>query len=69
MSNASRIPHFWLANANLGISPPGTPLTIAAYVYNLFDERIEETRNRFISARTVGIHPPRTLGVRLSYSY
>ncbi|MFG6284819.1 TonB-dependent receptor [Sphingomonas sp. S6] len=69
VSDASRIPGYWLANANLGISPPGTSLTIAAYVYNLFDERIEETRNRFISARTVGIHPPRTFGMRLSYNY
>lgn len=69
ISDASKIPAYWLANANLGLTPGSLPVAITVWAHNLFDARIEETRNRFISARTVAIHPPRTIGVSLSYRY
>ncbi|ONF95736.1 Pesticin receptor precursor [Sphingomonas jeddahensis] len=69
VSDASVIPSYWLANANIGISPADMPVKVTLWVHNLFDEYIQETRNRFITARTVSTHPPRTVGVRLSYRY
>ena len=69
VSDASVIPAYWLANANLGVSPANMPVKVTFWVHNLFDEYIQETRNRFITARTVSTHPPRTFGVRLSYRY
>lgn len=68
-SDASVIPSYWLANANLGITPAGSPVSLTVWAHNVFDARIEETRNRFISARTVSVHPPRTIGVTLAYRY
>ena len=68
-SDASTIPSYWLANANLGISPPDAKFKVSLWVHNVFDSYIEETRNRFITARTVSVHPPRTVGARLSYRY
>ena len=66
-SDASMIPSYWLVNANLGISPANTALKVTIWAHNLFDAYIQETRNRFITARTVSTHPPRTIGARLSY--
>lgn len=68
-SDASMIPAFWLANANIGIAPPATAIKLTLWAHNVFDAYIEETRNRFITARTVSPHPPRTIGARLSYRY
>ncbi|MBA16177.1 MAG: TonB-dependent receptor [Sphingomonas sp.] len=68
-SDLSVIPAFWLANANLTISPPDERFQIALYVHNLFDAYVQETRNRFISARTVSTNPVRTVGIRLNYVY
>lgn len=68
-SDASVIPSYWLANANFTISPPNSALKVSLWAHNVFDAYIEETRNRFITARTVSVHPPRTVGVRVSYRY
>lgn len=68
-SDASVIPAYWLANANLTVSPPHSALKVSLWAHNVFDAYIEETRNRFITARTVSVHPPRTVGVRASYRY
>ncbi|WP_084582849.1 TonB-dependent receptor [Sphingomonas azotifigens] len=68
-SSASVIPSYWLANANLGITPPNAPVRLTLWVHNVFDARIQETRNQFITARTVSIHPPRTVGVTLSFRH
>ncbi|WP_347303001.1 TonB-dependent receptor [Croceibacterium sp. TMG7-5b_MA50] len=68
-SDASTIPAYWLANANLSVTPPGEAFAVTLWVRNLFDEQVQETRNRFISARTVSTNPVRTFGVRLNYSY
>ncbi|MFZ5748651.1 MAG: TonB-dependent receptor [Pseudomonadota bacterium] len=68
-SDASVIPSYWLANANLTITPPDEKFRVSLWVHNLFDVYGEETRNRFISARTVSTNPVRTFGVRIGYTY
>ena len=68
-SAASVIPSYWLANANLAITPAGAPVRLTLWAHNLFDARVEETRNQFISARTVSVHPPRTVGASIAYRY
>lgn len=68
-SDVSTIPAYWLANANFTIAPPDKAFRVTFWVYNLFDNYVQETRNRFISARTVSANPVRTFGVRLNYTY
>lgn len=68
-SAASVIPSYWLANANLAITPAAAPIRLTIWAHNLFDARVEETRNQFISARTVSVHPPRTIGASIAYHY
>lgn len=68
-SDLSTIPAFWLANANLTVTPANSKVTVALWVHNLFDAYVQETRNSFISARTVSVDPPRTYGVRASFRF
>ncbi|HWU02653.1 MAG TPA: TonB-dependent receptor [Novosphingobium sp.] len=68
-TDLSMIPGYWLANANLTLSPPDKRFQIGLWVHNMFDAYVQETRNQFTSARTVSVNPTRTFGVRLNYTY
>ncbi|MFT6569443.1 MAG: outer membrane receptor protein involved in Fe transport [Sphingomonas echinoides] len=68
-SDLSTIPAFWLANANFSIMPAHSRVKVTLWVHNLFDAYVQETRNSFISARTVSVDPPRTYGVRAGIKF
>ena len=63
------IPGYWLANANVSLSPNEGPWEAAIYLRNVFNEKYDLTRNFFTSADIAQPGRPRTYGVRLSYRY
>lgn len=71
VSASSIIPEYWLANANLSLSPAGSNWSVTFWARNIFNKYFEETRNGFNgSARpTTSPHMPRTVGVRLSMDF
>lgn len=68
---ASVLPGYWLANANLSVGPKDGNWRVGAWVRNLFDAKIEESRNGFNSSSrpTMSPHQPRTYGARLSVQF
>ena len=70
-SNDFTIPKYWLANANLSLSPTsGAPWTLTLWGRNLFDEGYDATRNFFLPGTEVAqAGEPATFGIRVSYKY
>jgi len=62
---------YWLANANLTLSPArGKSWSAALWVRNLFDRRYDVTRNFFLpNSFVAAAGEPTTFGVRASYSF
>jgi iron complex outermembrane receptor protein len=65
------IPKYWLANANLSLSPAsGAPWTVTVWGRNLFDKAYDTTRNFFLPGTEVAqAGEPTTVGIRVSYKY
>jgi iron complex outermembrane receptor protein len=70
-SNDFTIPKYWLANANLSLSPvSGGPWTVTLWGRNIFDKSYDLTRNFFLpSSEVAAAGEPTTVGIRLSYKY
>jgi iron complex outermembrane receptor protein len=70
-SNDFTIPKYWLANANLSLSPAsGGPWTVTLWGRNIFDKAYDVTRNFFLpSAEVAEAGEPTTVGIRVSYKY
>jgi outer membrane receptor protein involved in Fe transport len=65
------IPRYWLANANLSLSPAsGAPWTLTLWGRNIFDRAYDVTRNFFLPGTDVAqAGEPATFGIRVSYKY
>ena len=65
------IPKYWLANANIAVSPvAGAPWTVGVWGRNIFNKRYDVTRNFFLpSAELAQAGRPATFGIRVSYKY
>ena len=70
-SNAFTIPDYWLANANLSLTPgSGGPWTLTLWGRNIFNRNYDVTRNFFLaSANVAQSGEPATFGVRFSYRH
>jgi iron complex outermembrane recepter protein len=70
-SNDFTIPKYWLANANLSISPAsGAPWSVTLWGRNIFDKAYDITRNFFLpSSEVAAAGEPTTIGIRLTYKY
>jgi iron complex outermembrane recepter protein len=70
-SNDFTIPSYWLANANLSLSPAsGAPWTVALWGRNILDRSYDITRNFFLPSSEVAVAgEPTTVGIRVSYRY
>ena len=65
------VPKYWLANANLSLSPnSGGPWTVGLWGRNIFNRSYELTRNFFLpTSQVAAAGEPATFGVRFSYKY
>jgi hypothetical protein len=70
-SNDYTIPKYWLANANLSLSPAsGKPWNVGLWGRNIFNKYYDVTRNFFLpSAEVAQAGEPATFGIRFSYKY
>jgi len=70
-SNDFTVPKYWLANANLSLSPSsGAPWTLTLWGRNIFDKGYDTTRNFFLPGTEVAqAGEPATFGIRVSYKY
>jgi len=70
-SNDFTIPRYWLANANLSLSPAsGAPWSVGLWGRNIFDKSYDTTRNFFLpSSEVAAAGEPTTVGIRVSYKY
>ncbi len=62
---------YWLANANLSLSPvSGGPWTVALWGRNILNKNYDVTRNFFLpSSEVAAAGEPATVGIRVSYRY
>ena len=65
------VPKYWLANANLSLSPDsGGPWTVGLWGRNIFNRSYQLTRNFFLpTSQVAAAGEPATFGVRFSYKY
>jgi iron complex outermembrane receptor protein len=65
------VPKYWLANANLSVSPEsGAPWTVGLWGRNIFNRSYDLTRNFFLpTSEVAAAGEPATFGVRFSYKY
>jgi outer membrane receptor protein involved in Fe transport len=65
------IPKYWLANANVSLSPAtGAPWSVTLWGRNLFNKAYDVTRNFFLPGTEVAqAGEPATVGIRVSYKY
>jgi iron complex outermembrane recepter protein len=65
------VPKYWLANANLSLSPQsGGPWTVGLWGRNIFNRSYELTRNFFLpTSQVAAAGEPATFGVRFSYKF
>ena len=65
------VPKYWLANANLTLSPAsGAPWTVTLWGRNIFNKAYDITRNFFLpSSEVAQAGEPATVGIRVSYKY
>jgi iron complex outermembrane recepter protein len=70
-SNDFTIPKYWLANANLTLSPAsGAPWSVTLWGRNIFDKSYDITRNFFLpTSEVAAAGEPTTVGIRLTYKY
>jgi outer membrane receptor protein involved in Fe transport len=65
------IPKYWLANANLTVSPTsGAPWSVTLWGRNIFDKAYDATRNFFLpGAEVAQAGEPATFGIRANFKY
>jgi iron complex outermembrane receptor protein len=70
-SNDFTIPKYWLANANLSLSPAsGASWTVTLWGRNIFDKSYDITRNFFLpTSEVAAAGEPTTVGIRLTYKF
>jgi outer membrane receptor protein involved in Fe transport len=69
-SDTFTIPTYWLANANLSLSPAGKAWTFSLWGRNIFNKYYDTTRNFFLPGTDVAsVGEPATVGIRFSYQY
>jgi iron complex outermembrane recepter protein len=70
-SDIFTIPRYWLANANLSLSPSsGGPWTFTLWGRNIFNRSYDVTRNFFLPGTDVAqAGEPATFGIRINYKY
>ncbi|HEY2145897.1 MAG TPA: TonB-dependent receptor, partial [Steroidobacteraceae bacterium] len=70
-SNDFTIPKYWLANANVSLTPAaGAPWTVTLWGRNIFNRSYDITRNFFLpSSEVAAAGEPATVGIRLNYKY
>ena len=65
-----KLPSYWLANANLTVSPAQGKWSLGVFVDNVFDTKYDLTRNFFIpQANVADPGRPRTVGARVTASF
>ncbi|KWH38280.1 hypothetical protein WT61_07830 [Burkholderia stagnalis] len=61
---------YWLFNASLTVTSPDRHWDVALWARNLFNRQYDLTKNFFLPGTNVAAAgPPRTVGVRVSYTY
>ena len=61
---------YWLANANLTLTPDNQPWSVAIFGHNIFNQKYDTTRNFFLTDIDIAQRgEPATVGVRLSLKY
>ena len=61
---------YWLANANLTLTPENAPWSVALFGHNIFDQKYDTTRNFFLTGIDIAQRgEPATVGVRVSLKY
>ena len=70
-SDIFTIPRYWLANANVSLSPSsGGPWTFTLWGRNIFNRSYDVTRNFFLPGTDVAqAGEPATFGIRVNYKY
>jgi iron complex outermembrane recepter protein len=70
-SNDFTVPKYWLANANLSLSPAtGERWTATLWGRNIFNKSYDITRNFFLpTSEVAAAGEPATFGIRLTYKY
>jgi iron complex outermembrane receptor protein len=69
-SNDFTVPKYWLANANLSVSPASSNWTVTLWGRNIFNRVYDTTRNFFLqSSEVAAAGEPTTVGIRLVYKY
>jgi iron complex outermembrane recepter protein len=70
-SNDFTVPKYWLANANLSLSPASRgPWTVTFWGRNIFNRSYDITRNFFLpTSEVAAAGEPATVGIRLTYKY
>jgi iron complex outermembrane receptor protein len=65
------VPKYWLANANVSLSPDsGGPWTVGLWGRNIFNRSYDLTRNFFLpTSQVAAAGEPATFGVRFSYKF
>ncbi len=69
LGSAYNIPAYWLANANVTLTPPVGHWTLAFWVHNVFDQSYDLTRNFFVNAKVAAPGRPRSGGIRATYAF
>jgi iron complex outermembrane recepter protein len=61
---------YWIANANLTLTPDNGPWSVALFGHNIFNANYDTTRNFFLTDINIAQRgEPATVGVRLSLKY
>jgi outer membrane receptor protein involved in Fe transport len=70
-SSVFTVPKYWLANANLSLSPAaGAPWTFTLWGRNIFNRSYDVTRNFFLPGTDIAqAGEPATFGIRINYKY
>jgi outer membrane receptor protein involved in Fe transport len=64
------IPSYWLANANLTLSPTNGPWDVTLYGHNIFNQKYDLERNFFLGGINIAAAgEPATVGVRVTFKY
>jgi outer membrane receptor protein involved in Fe transport len=70
-SSVFKVPTYWLAIANLSLSPAaGAPWTFTLWGRNIFNRSYDVTRNFFLPGTDIAqAGEPATFGIRINYKY
>jgi outer membrane receptor protein involved in Fe transport len=64
------VPRYWLANANLSLSPAAKSWTVTLWGRNILNKSYDVTRNFFLPGTEIAqAGEPATFGIRVNYRY